>query len=665
MNTKHFLFGLTLVWFTFCSASTHAADEVQNGIVRPKQATPILKIGEIRRGMKGYGLSVFHGDKVEPFAVEVISVMRDFAPKRAVIWIRCPGERMQGTGPVQGMSGSPIFLWDKGEKQELGKGGKLIGAFAYGYSWTRDCYAGVQPIEFMRDSGTRAKQKPGDSVADASQAGSPYVMLSNLLTASGVKSEPVARWAPDAGWRAESLRQMFAPPNANEDDTLDSATTVPAPRELGGFGHAMPMPVTVNSASLAKAFGPMLETVGLRAVASPLGVKAGFPPPGVDAKQVNIRPGSVLAVPMAFGDMDLSGTGTVTDVLPDGKVLGFGHAMFGEGKAAVPMASGYVHFVVPVQSAAFKLGGSASIRGAIVRDENSAVVGVGGVNFPTAPLKVRVKMPDLEAKEFNYQVIMHKRLTPMLAGMVAAQSAMADVSLPPNNTTRIRGSIKFAGHKEPIKIDNLLANGSAQGLLMQIAPPVASLMNNSYKAVHLESADLTIDVEPQTRLGTVIEARTDKTKFKPGETVNIDLRIQRYQKSFINKRITFKLPDRLPDGRYPIMITDGRNYVRQMLSARPHLNLALKADDIFTYYKWQATIRNDALYVVMALPKTGVAIGRTEFPSLPSSRASLIVSPSSSITTSYVETAEKVIPMDMVIGSRSAIQIEIENDPTE
>ena len=119
------------------AATTRAAD-------LPTKPREILPLDGVKIGMKGYGLTVFEGAKIEPFTVEVVSVMRDFAPQRGVVWVRCPEPRMQKTGPVAGMSGSPIYLWADGEKQEPGQGGKLIGAFAFGHRATKDCYVGVR-----------------------------------------------------------------------------------------------------------------------------------------------------------------------------------------------------------------------------------------------------------------------------------------------------------------------------------------------------------------------------------------------------------------------------------------------------------------------------------------------------------------------------------------
>ena len=81
------------------------------------QPTPIMPLDQVRVGMRGYGMTVFHGDRIEPFACHVVSVISDSSANRATIWVECTDPRMQKSGPVQGMSGSPIYLWEDGEGQ--------------------------------------------------------------------------------------------------------------------------------------------------------------------------------------------------------------------------------------------------------------------------------------------------------------------------------------------------------------------------------------------------------------------------------------------------------------------------------------------------------------------------------------------------------------------
>src|SRR4051812_13132859 len=71
-----------------------------------------MRVSEVRAGMKGYGLSVFKGTKVERFDVEVLSVLRNFNPKYDVVLITCKGQNLEHTGAIAGMSGSPVYLKD-------------------------------------------------------------------------------------------------------------------------------------------------------------------------------------------------------------------------------------------------------------------------------------------------------------------------------------------------------------------------------------------------------------------------------------------------------------------------------------------------------------------------------------------------------------------------
>src|SRR4051812_25271267 len=68
-----------------------------------------MKVSEVHPGMKGYGLSVFKGTKIERFDVEVLSILKDFNPKYDVILVRLAGANLEHTGSIAGMSGSPIY----------------------------------------------------------------------------------------------------------------------------------------------------------------------------------------------------------------------------------------------------------------------------------------------------------------------------------------------------------------------------------------------------------------------------------------------------------------------------------------------------------------------------------------------------------------------------
>ena len=70
----------------------------------------------------------------------MIDVLKNFRPKQDLILVKTKHPRLEITKVVAGMSGSPIYLNDK-----------MIGAYAYGWSFGSEPVAGVTPIRNMLD----------------------------------------------------------------------------------------------------------------------------------------------------------------------------------------------------------------------------------------------------------------------------------------------------------------------------------------------------------------------------------------------------------------------------------------------------------------------------------------------------------------------------------
>src|SRR5438128_2583691 len=72
--------------------------------------TAIFPLKDIRPGLHGTGRTVFSGDKVEDFQVEILGVLDNIGPKEALILARLSGGPLDHTGVMQGMSGSPVYI---------------------------------------------------------------------------------------------------------------------------------------------------------------------------------------------------------------------------------------------------------------------------------------------------------------------------------------------------------------------------------------------------------------------------------------------------------------------------------------------------------------------------------------------------------------------------
>src|SRR5579863_8024334 len=101
------------------------------------QSNEILPLSQVRPGMQGYAYTIFAGDQVEKFDLEVIGVMPNFlGPRQTIILVQLKGPKVEHTGVVAGMSGSPVYLE-----------GKLAGALSLKLGiFTKEPIAGVTPI---------------------------------------------------------------------------------------------------------------------------------------------------------------------------------------------------------------------------------------------------------------------------------------------------------------------------------------------------------------------------------------------------------------------------------------------------------------------------------------------------------------------------------------
>jgi hypothetical protein len=107
-------------------------------LATPPESNQILPLDQVHAGMQGYAYTIFAGDQVEKFDLEVLGVMPNFlGPKQSIILVQLKGPKVEHTGVVAGMSGSPVYLE-----------GKLAGALSLKLGiFTKEAIAGVMPIE--------------------------------------------------------------------------------------------------------------------------------------------------------------------------------------------------------------------------------------------------------------------------------------------------------------------------------------------------------------------------------------------------------------------------------------------------------------------------------------------------------------------------------------
>jgi hypothetical protein len=269
-------------------------------ILTAQTAQPTIPVDQIHAGMQGVAYTVFQGVKPEPMDFEVLGVLRNVnGPRGNIILIRLHGPKVEYTGVVAGMSGSPVYI-----------DGKLAGALAFRIGeFSKEPIAGVTPIADMLEINALDK-----SPAEEASAVKPVVTTAGKTAAPG-----------DA--------TSFSDPVQNFANYLKPIET---PLVFSGF-----------SEEAVRQFAPQFASAGIVPVMGAGSVSEEKQPEPLEA-------GSAVSAVLVRGDMDIAATCTVTYIDPQ-RLLACGHPLLQFGSVDLPMNKAQVLATLPSPLNAFKI----------------------------------------------------------------------------------------------------------------------------------------------------------------------------------------------------------------------------------------------------------------------------------------------------------------------
>ena len=603
-----------------------------------------MRVDEVKPGMLGYGYTVFSGHTIERFEVKVIAVQKNFNVKEDVILVRCLGERLEHTGVIAGMSGSPIFLTDAQGRE------KMVGAIAYGWGLAKDPIAGVQPVQYMMDLPTAVVAEPEIAPQVDKVSGLPLRWsITEAVMLPGMKKPP-------AGFPLASLDSMEPNPAFVAQQLVGrDARLVPL---------ASPLMVGGMSAELSNQFAPLWNAFGLMPLQA--GGGAAAPPADADGKKVVIERGSSLAVPLVTGDLDLTALGTCTEVIGN-RVYGFGHPFQGEGPVQLPMATGYVTTVIPTLINSFKLGGMTEVVGTLAADQSVGIAGEVGVAPPMIPVDITVLYKSADGKadverSFHFDIAQHPRFTPMLGTITLMNALVGQRQLPENHTLNLDLNLEFANGKKLV-VKNTAVNTSPADLFYDVGMPIIAAGQNPFKRVGLSKISGNFTVEPVAKYAEIIDVHVPRTALKPGETIKAFVTYRPFRQAERVLPIEMPVPKDLPDGTYTFSVSDWSSYMYDEQMNEPFRFITENIDQVFTVMKEMNDVKRDALYVRLMRQGDGVAVGRAAMPRLPASQRQVLLGAGRSNTTAFVSSNVQVVPTDYVFNGQTSFEIEIDRNP--
>lgn len=442
-------------------------------------AVPTISVSEIKPGMKGYGLTVFQGTEPERFDVEVISVVPNFLLRQDIILIRCSHPETDRAGVIGGMSGSPIYLE-----------GRLAGALAYGWQFNKEPLAGVTPIENMLAVMKRTPRMHSN-------------FFKRKQTLIGLNPKP-----PSVPAKAED--GIFGLFSQNSGGTLLPAKT---PLCIGGF-----------SAFAQKLLGDALSAFGLEPMTG------GGASSDAQSGPSTFENGSAIGVQLIRGDMSATGIGTVT--LVEGKnVLAFGHPMFNLGEGYFPVTTAKIHTVIASLSRSNKLGSPLRVAGSLVQDRTAGIAARTDRSAEMVPIRITVNDPRSRRRDtYRVEAASHRLLTPKFVQVALANVINDAASDATDVTAEIKGVMKISGRPEITLFDAGVSRTGMRGLTPYFRPValIRAVLDNPFEDVAVESLDFDITLRYGLEAALIFGAYTTTENPKPGETVNVYVRLMKY-----------------------------------------------------------------------------------------------------------------------------------------
>lgn len=437
-----------------------------------RDAERTMSVAEVRPGMEGEVWTVFEGTKVEPFQVVVTGVVRNgLGPGKHLIICQLTDPRVQASGAVAGMSGSPLYI-----------DGRLVGALSYQIQRFETVrFAGFTPIGDMLEVGLMAPTflpQPLEGEAASETALRPGAPVGPIAVA-GVGRLDLQPLAP-----------VFA------------------------FSGVSPQ--------VAELFQPHFTALGLHVAA--LGGSLGTGALSVGASMAagqphRFQPGDAVSVALATGDITLAATGTVS-VVEGERILAFGHPMMTLGQAELPMAEAEIVTILPSQLTSFKVSNTGRVVGTISQDRLSAVYGEIGRVPPMIPVEVTAPGAD-GPRTLRYEVVRHPQLTAPVAMAGVAQSVMASNTGGMAQGYRVEAVLKFPGLPALARAAVYAGpQGFGQGL-NEFMQELTAWLSNPLEPAFPERLAFRVEALAEHPGVTVEQVQLDRRSVSPGETVNV------------------------------------------------------------------------------------------------------------------------------------------------
>ena len=600
--------------------------------VSADDAKQIMPVSQVKRGMRGYGLTVFHGTKIEKFDVEVLGVLKQMNSGKDFILVRVGGGPIttRSTGVIAGMSGSPVYIK-----------GKLVGAIAAGFNFTKEPIGMITPMADMLEA--------LDTNLPARASG---------YSSTDISSEPIV-----VNGKKATKVQIDAPgvkPRGVVDGVLHMEPLM------------TPLMVSGLSSRGMSRLSTILEPYHLQPTAGP----GGGGRTAEDLK-ATLVPGAAVGVSLASGDIDITGIGTLTYRRGE-KVLAFGHPMLGIGAIDAPMSTAFITDVISGYQSSTKLGSPIKMVGRIFQDRPWSIAGAIGSMPKTIPITIQIDdQTDRRARTFRVNVINHPLLAARLATAVVGEAIFQTHPTPGDATAEVSYDVTADQIGKISRSNVFFDTASIEGAsIADVGTLMQMLGSNPFYPVDIKSVNMKVKIIDKRNTASIDRIFIKQGEYEPGEKVEVGVVLRPYKKERITKTFSIKIPATAVDGKVVLQVRGGGSQGGGMagLIGGPPNSMdedgppmpglggptAANVDNVKQMVnKYLEREKNNDVVIQLLMRSTAMNVGGEKLSGLPSAIADVMKSSRNSGLKMERDEIKQAFPQDMIVSGSARLTITV------
>ncbi len=529
-----------------------------------------IPVEQIQPGMHGVAYTVFQGTQPEPMEFDVLGILRNLnGPKSNVILIRLRGQKVEYTGVVAGMSGSPAYI-----------DGKLAGALAFRIGeFSKEPIAGITPIREMLEI-NQMDRSPGN------ESSAPKAAPGVVTTTGGPGSSSVAPL----------------------QDFANALKPIETPLVFSGFNE-----------DAVRLFASQFSAAGILPVMGAGSVSGNKQPEP-------LVPGSAVSALLVRGDMDIAATCTVT-YMDATHLLACGHPLMQFGNTELPMSKANVLATLPSPANAFKIVDTTEPAGVFVQDRHAGIMGVFDRDAKMIPVTLTIHggtpsrgtgSRGTNDKVFHYEVLSNPRISP-LAMMATTFNALRGLNEYGEEVSyQMNGHISVNGYPD-VGLKSLFSpvdNGRPAAIqaALAVGDRFGRIFGNPFSAADVHSVELEFNLVPERRSAVLEAAHADLTEVRPGQEIVVEAVLRPYRGDRVLRRIPVRVPTSVSPGPLRIVVSDGDTLDRMH---RGPFAFGQRLDLASTIAQINQEHSSNRIYVSLLESEPEARIGDKIMPSLP------------------------------------------------